>query len=84
MSDEASHGIVIILADLLHDKRGVSWPDTPVLVTKFVTQVYQCHVRDENWSQHNTNNVLFRNSKTGIELVWIQVFEQYCTPNRYK
>ena len=39
MGNEASHGVVIILADLLHGERGVPWPYTPVLVPQFVTQV---------------------------------------------
>ena len=39
MCNEASHGVVIILADLLHGERSVSWPNTLVPISQFVTQV---------------------------------------------
>ena len=44
MGNEAPHGVVIILADPLHDERGVPWPNAAVLVSQLVTQVYQCHI----------------------------------------
>ena len=48
MGNEAPHGVVIILADPLHDERGVAWPNAAVLVSQLVTQVYQCHITERS------------------------------------